>query len=108
MYDVPDGSSKARNALRAEWNGEIKRQYSAHAKRASRCFLPAAKSLRKQPVVQVKWFADPEEPEICHSSKVANKLVDWLYFLDEEHQIHWHYKGRRLHNEYCEFSYVQG
>lgn len=106
MYEVPDGAGKASKALRSEWNRELKRQYGKHKEWSGRFFSLDPKRLRKQPVVQVKWFADPEEPEICHSNKVANKLVDWLYFLDDKNHVHWHYKGRRLHNEYCEFSYV--
>lgn len=103
MYDAPDGSV-ATSALRKRWNQEIEKQFSLQKKWKSRFFSVSHTALKKEPVVQVKWFADPAEPDVCSGTKLANNLTDWHYTLTKENKVHWHYMGRRMQNEYCEFG----
>jgi hypothetical protein len=95
-YETPGRADKHNESLVERWNQTIVSTYSEiFAADGSRFITPDPDSLEDPENVDVKWFADPAEPNVCLDRTGARVLCDW--------------RGgrRRVQDEYAEYAVEQ-
>jgi hypothetical protein len=92
------------------WNSTIKRHYERVAEdevSKIRFFALDPQTVNNGDEKDVKWAADPAEPNFCVDRQTAKNLSDWATAAG--HPIHDAFgsKGRKwVQNEYCEYTVV--
>ncbi|WP_108811918.1 hypothetical protein [Sphingorhabdus sp. Alg231-15] len=108
-YDAPGGVDDFDSEeLKAIWNRRIVNEFEDLSDYHSRFFaIDSTKISDGNDTPDVRWAADPAEPNFCFGIEAARELSNWR--IKSGHPVHsaLSSKGRReTHNEYCEYRII--